>query len=66
MAAKLMVPLSKPAPNAPKFFAAVDVLSLAQDRDWLSQATRALAKHWLNKNHNKKSGQETFTGLQAA
>lgn len=53
MAANLLVPLGKPAPNAPKYFAAVDVVSSAQDRDWLSKATRAIARHWLKKNNRK-------------
>ena len=41
----------------PKYFATVDVLDAAQDRDWLSQATRALARHWRIKNGRKKSAQ---------
>ena len=57
IAAKLLAPLGKPAPNAPKYFATVDVLAAAQDREWLSQATRALARHWRIKNSRKKSAQ---------
>jgi hypothetical protein len=57
IAAKLLAPLGKPAPNAPKYFATVDVLAAAQDRDWLSQATRALARHWRIKNSRKRSAQ---------
>jgi len=57
IAAKLLTPLGKPAPNAPKYFAAVDVLAAAQDRDWLSQATRALARYWQGRNGRKKSSQ---------
>jgi hypothetical protein len=55
VAAKLLTPLGKPAPNAPKYFAAVDVVSAAQDRSWLSQATRTLSRHWSEKNSRKKS-----------
>ena len=51
--AKLLVVLGKPAPNAPKYFAAVDVLARADDVDWLSQATRALARFWQGKNQRK-------------
>lgn len=54
VAARLLAPLGKPAPNAPKYFAAVEVLALAQDRDWLSQATRALSKYWAERNSRKK------------
>ena len=53
VAGKLLMPLGKPAPNAPKYFAAVEIAALAQDRDWLGQATRALAKFWLSKNQRK-------------
>ena len=53
MAAGLLSPLGKPAHNAPKYFAAVDIVELSQDREWLSRATRALAKYWLVKNSRK-------------
>jgi hypothetical protein len=55
VAAKCLSPLGRPAPNAPKYFAAVDVLAFAQDRDWLDRATKALAKFWLDKNHGKSA-----------
>ena len=45
VAAKLLTPLGKPAPNAPKYFAAIEVLACSDNRDWLSQATKAIAKH---------------------
>ena len=54
IAAKLLAPLGKPAPNAPKYFATVDILAAAEDREWLSQATRALARYWQGKNERKK------------
>ena len=55
IAAKLLIPLGKPAPNAPKYFAAVDILSSAENRVWLSQATQALAKYWQRKNEKNKT-----------
>jgi hypothetical protein len=55
IAAKLLSPLGRPAPNAPKYFASVDILAAADDREWLSQATKALAKHWQGKNSRKRS-----------
>ena len=55
VAAKLLTPLGKPAPNAPKYFAAVDVVNAAQDRSWLSQATRTVSRHWSEKNSRKKT-----------
>jgi hypothetical protein len=51
--AKLLSPLGKPAPNAPKYFAAVDVQDCARNREWLDQATKTLAKHWHRKNQTK-------------
>jgi hypothetical protein len=47
LAAKLLMPLGKPAP---KYFTATEVLACADNRDWLSHATRAIAKHWAVKN----------------
>lgn len=53
VAAKLLVPLGKPAPNAPKYFAAIEIVERAANSEWLSSATRAIAKHWLRKNNPK-------------
>lgn len=58
VSSRLLVPLGKPAPNAPKYFATVEIERCAQDADWLSQATRALAKHWLGKNSRKAASCE--------
>jgi hypothetical protein len=44
-----LTPLGDPAPNAPKWFAAVEVIRLATDQDWLHKATKEIAKHWKNK-----------------
>src|SRR5713101_219239 len=67
--AKLLIPLGKPAPNAPKYFAAVEIAERASDSEWLSSATRQLAKHWLRKNRRKSAQARSavqFTGLEAA
>jgi hypothetical protein len=53
IATKLLEPLGKPARNAPKFFATVDVTTAGQDRDWLAKATRIIAKRWREKNNRK-------------
>ena len=69
VAAKLLVPLGKPAPNAPKYFAAVQIAERASDCEWLSNATKQLAKHWLRKNQRKSTHARSavrFTGLEAA
>jgi hypothetical protein len=54
VAAKLLKPLGKPMPNAPKYFAAVEVVERASDLPWLAEATKALAKHWQRKNQRKQ------------
>jgi hypothetical protein len=50
LAAKLLTPLGKPASNAPKYFAAIEVFSCAANRDCLYQAKRTIAKYWAFKN----------------
>jgi hypothetical protein len=49
ISAKLLEPLGKPAPNAPKYFASVEIVARAESPAWLSDATKTLAKHWLGK-----------------
>jgi len=44
-----LTPLGDPAPNAPKWFAAVEMIRLAVDPDWLHKATKELAKYWRQK-----------------
>jgi hypothetical protein len=61
VATKLLTPLGKPAPNAPKYFAALDVTAAAEDREWLARATRIIAKRWREKNARKNR-----TSLSAA
>jgi hypothetical protein len=61
VAAKLLVPLGKPAANAPKYFATVTILKCAADLAWLSQATKAVAKHWRLKNGRKQSAVACFS-----
>ena len=55
VAAKLLVPLGKPAPNAPKYFAAMDIADRASDSNSLSGATKELATHWFRKKSTKAS-----------
>ncbi|HEX7517283.1 MAG TPA: hypothetical protein VF345_08350 [Chthoniobacterales bacterium] len=42
-AASLLIPLGKPVQNAPKYFAAIDVVERAENREWLSGATRTIS-----------------------
>src|ERR1700722_17550698 len=57
VAAKLLTPLGKPAPNAPKYFAAIEVKAFSEDRDWLDRATKAITSHWKRKNAIKAGRQ---------
>jgi len=49
MAMGKLTPLGDPAPNAPKWFAAVEMIRLATDQDWLHKATKEIAKYWRQK-----------------
>jgi len=49
MAAGKLTPLGDPAPNAPKCFAAVEMIRLVADKDWLHKATKEIAKYWWQK-----------------
>src|SRR6266403_3751603 len=55
IAARLLAPLGKPAPNAPKYFAAVEIAERSANPEWLSTATKAIAKHWLRQNRRKQA-----------
>jgi hypothetical protein len=62
MAVGKLTPLGEPAPNAPKWFAAVEMIRLAADQDWLHKATKEISKHWRHKRerrtyHLSSSGQ---------
>jgi hypothetical protein len=55
MAAGKLTPLGDPAPNAPKWFCAIEVIRLAMDRDWLHKATREISKHWRGRRKQRIS-----------
>ena len=48
--AGLLKPLGKPAPNGHKFFCAIEVSALSENRDWLDKATRTVARYWKERN----------------
>ena len=50
-----LTPLGDPAPNAPKWFAAVEMIRLASDREWLHKATKELSKYWRHKRERRQS-----------
>jgi hypothetical protein len=53
ISAKLLKPLGNPGPNSSKYFAAVTILELAHDCEWLDKATRFLAKYWKGRNSRR-------------
>ena len=44
-----LTPLGDPAPNAPKWFSAIELIRLAADHDWLSRASREVSRYWRHK-----------------
>jgi hypothetical protein len=50
----LLKPLGRPAPNAHKYFCAVEVVELSYNREWLDKATRVISRHWRDKNQREK------------
>ena len=54
VAAKLLKPLGKPAPNGTKYFSTQEVLALTRDDKWLHRVTQALSEHWRERNARKK------------
>ena len=61
MAVGKLTPFGDPAPNAPKWFAAVEIIRLATDQDWLHKATKEITKFWKNKREKR---QVHATGLR--
>ena len=53
MAEVKLTPLGDPAPNAPKWFAAVEMIRLAADKDWLHKATKEISKYWWHKRERR-------------
>ena len=62
MATRKLVPLGDPAPNAPKWFSAIEVIGLAADREWLNKATREVSKYWRHK--RERRGNSPLVGDQ--
>jgi hypothetical protein len=50
---KLLQPLGKPVPNAPKYFAACVLEELRVNPDWLDKASRTISRHWQMRNDRK-------------
>lgn len=59
VSAKLLKPLGNPAYNGSKYFAAVAVMELSRDCEWLDKATKAISKYWKTKNEKKRAKART-------
>jgi hypothetical protein len=66
MATRRLVPLGDPAPNAPKWFCAVEVIGLAVDREWLNRSSREISKYWRHKRERQAAAQLTTRLAPAA
>ena len=62
MAAGRLTPLGDPAPNAPKWFAAVEVIHLAGDKEWLHRATKEVSKYWRRKRERREQPRPVING----
>lgn len=59
----LLKPLGRPAPNGHKFFSAMEILELSQNREWLDKATRAVARSWQEINRKAKGQRMLANGF---
>ena len=59
--AGLLKPLGNPAPNATKWFSAVEIVGLVADRPWLDKATKRISQYWLHKRTKTKATRKTAT-----
>jgi hypothetical protein len=50
-------PLGDPAPNAPKFYAAIDVIKLLLDKGWLHRSTMEIGRYWRHKRSRRSAPQ---------
>ena len=48
-----LTPIGDPAPNAPKTFAAVEIIRLETDHDRFHKATKEIAKFWKTKREKR-------------
>jgi len=53
VASRLLKPLGNPPPNSVKYYAALELLELVEDRTWLAKVTNALNQHWQKRNAKK-------------
>lgn len=54
VAARLIKPLGNPPQNGSKYFASVEIVELARDRNWLARISNAITQHWRYKNASRR------------
>ena len=60
MASGKLRPLGDPAPNAPKWFSAMEIIRLGADCDWLNQATKVVSKYWRHRRQRQELPRASF------
>lgn len=66
MSSSKLKPLGDPAPNAPKWFAAIEIIQRATDHKWLSKATKEVARYWRFKRERGQSAPDRLRTCQGA
>jgi hypothetical protein len=66
MSTSRLKPLGDPAPNAPKWFAAIEIIQRATDPEWLSKATKEVARYWRFKRERGQSAPDRLRKCQGA
>ena len=66
MAVGKLTPLGDPVPNAAKWFAAVEMIRLAADINWLHKATKEIAKYWRHKRERRQCPMPASRSLSIA
>ena len=64
--AGLLKPLGRPASNGHKFFCTEEVSELSKNRAWLDKATRAVARHWQQRNRACRGPEQVPVGVASA
>ena len=62
VSAGALKPLGKPAKNAPKWFARVDIERLKENAAWLARATEIVRKAWEERNKSRKKSSGLLVG----
>jgi hypothetical protein len=57
----LLKPLGRPAQNAEKFFAKMELEDLKKNKEWLSRTTLAISLYWQHRNARKTKQKEALT-----